>query len=404
MSQVKSIAIIGAGVAGMSLAILAAEKGFQVELYERQPDISTMGAGVTLWPNAIWILDKMGLKERAIAVGGQPRFMRQFDVSGRQISELDIEAVNRISGLTSITILRRDLMSMLAQRLAENSIRIQFDAGINADDIHSLKQKADLVVAADGRMNSVGRRMIFADDAGPQYQGFINLIGISPLHDRGSAGQCLASSIQDFRGEQERFGIVPVSNGLCYWAAAWPDTGGTPQELRQRSLSLNEWKHQLHKRFGHWPEPVTQAIRDYDPASLKAIFVHDLNPLPRWHQDNLLLIGDAAHAPLPTSGQGACQALEDAWHLADILAEGQSSGVNNNRSSEESYSLVERLTSFYQRRIGKTTLCQSIGRQVAQGIFKPADSQVLAEAPLTESGPAAISPQQLNDLWMQGLE
>jgi len=404
MSQVKSIAIIGAGVAGMSLAILAAEKGFQVELYERQPEISSMGAGVTLWPNAIWVLGKMGLKERAVAVGGQPRFMRQFDVSGRQISELDIEAVNRISGLTSVTILRWDLMALLAQRLTGLNIRIRFDKAIDADDIHNLKQNADLVVAADGRMNSVGRRMIFADDAEPQYQGFINLIGISPLHDSGSAGQCLTSSIQDFRGEQERFGIVPVSNGQCYWAAAWPDTGGTPQELRQRSLSVNEWKYQLHKRFGHWPEPVAQTIRGYDPASLRAIFVHDLDPLPRWHQDNLLLIGDAAHAPLPTSGQGACQALEDAWHLVDILAEGQSSGFNHNRSLEENYSLEARLTSFYQRRVGKTTLCQNIGRQVAQGIFKPADSMVLAEAPLTESGPAAISPQQLNALWMQGLE
>lgn len=397
MSQVKRIAIIGAGVAGMSLAILAAEKGFQVELYERQSDISSMGAGVTLWPNAIWVLDKMGLKERAIAVGGQPRFMRQFDVSGRQISELDIEAVNRISSLTSVTILRRDLMALLAQRLAEKNIRIQFDTAMDADDIHSLKQKADLVVAADGRMNSVGRRMLFADDAEPQYQGFINLIGISPLDDGSSAAKCLSTSIQDYRGEQERFGIVPVSDSLCYWAAAWPDTGGAPEELRQRSLSLNTWKHQLHKRFGHWPEPVAQAIRDYDPASLKAIFVHDLNPLPRWHQDNLLLIGDAAHAPLPTSGQGACQALEDAWHLVDVL-------TGEQISIGESCSLENRLSMFYQRRIGKTTLCQNIGRQVAQGIFKTAGVKASAGAPLTESGPVVISPQQLNDLWMKGLE
>ncbi|MFG1489530.1 FAD-dependent monooxygenase [Oceanospirillum sp. HFRX-1_2] len=397
MSQVKRIAIIGAGVAGMSLAILAAEKGFQVELYERQSDISSMGAGVTLWPNAIWVLDKMGLKERAIAVGGQPRFMRQFDVSGRQISELDIEAVNRISSLTSVTILRRDLMTLLAQRLAEKNIRIQFDTAMDADDIHSLKQKADLVVAADGRMNSVGRRMLFADDAEPQYQGFINLIGISPLDDGSSAAKCLSTSIQDYRGEQERFGIVPVSDGLCYWAAAWPDTGGSPEEMRQRSLSVNAWRHQLYKRFGHWPEPVAQTIRDYAPASLKAIFVHDLNPLPRWHQDNLLLLGDSAHAPLPTSGQGACQALEDAWHLVDVL-------TGEQISIGEPCSLENRLSMFYQRRIGKTTLCQNIGRQVAQGIFKTAGVKASAGAPLTESGPVVISPQQLNDLWMKGLE
>lgn len=397
MRQVKSIAIIGAGIAGMSLAILAAEKGFQVELYERQAEIATMGAGVTLWPNAIWVLDKMGLKEQVIAAGGQPCFMRQFDLTGRQQSELDIEAINQISGLTSVTVLRRDLMALLAQRLTELKICIHFGTDISVDCIHRLKLKADLVVAADGRMNSVGRRMIFADQADPQYQGFINLIGISPLHEDSRAGKGLNKSIQDYRGEQERFGIVPVSDGLCYWAAAWPETSGTSEDMRQRSLSVNEWKHLVHKRFGHWSEPVTQVIRDYAPASLKAIFVHDLNPLPRWHQDNLLLLGDAAHAPLPTSGQGACQALEDAWHLVDVLAAEPVSVC-------EPYSLENRLSMFYQRRIGKTTLCQNIGRQVAQGIFKTTGMTAITGTPIREAGPAAISPQQLNALWMQGLE
>src|SRR6478735_2646922 len=53
--------------------------------------------------------------------------------------------------------------------------------------------------------------------------------------------------------------------------------------------------------------------------AIRLIAVHDLEPLHTWSRANVLLVGDAAHAPLPTSGQGACQALEDAWHLVRCL-------------------------------------------------------------------------------------
>jgi FAD-dependent urate hydroxylase len=59
---------------------------------------------------------------------------------------------------------------------------------------------------------------------------------------------------------------------------------------------------------------------DHTPVErINKVYVHDHDPIQTWHKHNLIVIGDAAHAPLPTSGQGACQALEDAWHLANFL-------------------------------------------------------------------------------------
>lgn len=93
-------------------------------------------------------------------------------------------------------------------------------------------------------------------------------------------------------------------------------------------------------------------------------------------------MGDAAHAPLPTSGQGACQALEDAWHLVRVL---------------EKYDDLElALTVFYQQRIDKTSASQRVGRQVAQKIFT-------TTADTNEAPALGISAQQLVTLWMQGL-
>src|SRR2546427_369915 len=75
--------------------------------------------------------------------------------------------------------------------------------------------------------------------------------------------------------------------------------------------------------------PYTTLFRSVDrlieatPAhAVQRVAVHDLEPLHTWSRANVLLIGDAAHAPLPTSGQGACQALEDAWHLARCIGGG----------------------------------------------------------------------------------
>ncbi|WP_027857779.1 FAD-dependent monooxygenase [Marinobacterium jannaschii] len=369
MNNRRRIAIIGAGVAGMALAILATKQGFQVSLYERDSGVSSFGGGVTLWPNAVFVLQQMEVEKEIKRIGGEPRFIRQFDQNGIRQGVLDIEAVNMLSGFPSVTILRRDLMCTLARALDDLGVEMHFDCSMTAQDIDGLKQRFDLVVGADGRMNSVVRQTLYAEKVSPCYQGFINIIGISQLE-----AAVLDNAIHDFRGAGERFGIVPVRAGLCFWAGAW-----TAPLDRERSLSA--WYAEMHRRFLDWPDPVQSVLNSYDKASLSRIFVHDLDPLPRWHQDNVLVIGDAAHASLPTSGQGACQALEDAWHLARILA-GQSE-------------LDKVLTEFYRQRIAKVSAAQSVGRQLAQSIF--------GDHSETQPSVSGISVEQLSQFWMQGL-
>ena len=367
--QNNRIAIVGAGVAGIALAIVATKLGYQVTLYERDTEVSSIGAGVTLWPNAMFVLQQMGLDKEIIAMGGVPSYMRQFDQYGVQQGELNIAAVNDLSGYPSVTILRRDLMRILARALADLGVNIQFNCLITTADINGLKQKFDLVVGADGRMNSIVRHALYPEQVQPRYQGFINIIGISQLE-----GSVLNNAIHDYRGMGERFGIVPIKTGECYWAAGW-----SANMDKERPVSA--WYQELQQRFLHWPNPVQQVLKSSETNSLKLIFVHDLDPLPYWHRDNVLIIGDAAHAPLPTSGQGACQALEDAWHLAQGL-------VKNDQ-------LDNTLSDFYQQRIPKATATQSVGRQLAQQLFS---DSFASQAPI-----ASISPKRLSEFWMQGL-
>ncbi|KEF32708.1 Salicylate hydroxylase [Marinobacter nitratireducens] len=370
MSKTNRIAIVGAGVAGIALAVLATRQGYQVSLYERDNQISSIGAGVTLWPNAMFVLQQMGLEEEIKRMGGRPGLMRQFDHYGVQQGEFNIEEVNMLSGFSSVTILRRDLMSILASALDTLGVERHFGRPMTLQDIAGLKQKFDLVVGADGRMNSVVRQALYEEEVRPCYQGFINVIGISQLQE-----SVLEHSIHDVRAPGERFGIVPVRGDLCYWAGAW-------RTDIEKGRALSAWYDEMHNRFLNWPDPVRHVLKSYDSASLRCIFVHDLDPLPYWHRGNVLIIGDAAHASLPTSGQGACQALEDAWHLSRLLGTGgQLDGV---------------LTDFYQQRIAKTSAAQAAGRQMAQRIFSGAAEPT--------SPPSGISAEQLSQLWMQGLE
>ncbi|OIX90684.1 FAD-dependent monooxygenase [Pantoea sp. Ae16] len=369
MTRSKKIAIVGAGIAGIALAILATRQGHKVSIFERGSNVSSIGAGVTLWPNAMFVMQQMGLDEKVSQVGGTPCMMRQFDRYGLLQTEFDISAVNSLCGFPSVTVLRRELMSLLAGALDSLGCEIKFSCSITAADVMKLGKEFDLVVGADGRMNSVVRQALYAKRIPIRYHGFVNVIGVGRQREG-----TLSNAINDFRGRGERFGIVPVNNGLCYWAGAW---NAPVNDERPQARCFDE----LHQRFRDWPDPVQNVLHSCDKASVKCIFVHDIDPLPFWHQDNILMIGDAAHASLPTSGQGACQALEDAWHLARLL-----------RETDDMDIVTE---SFYQQRHIKTSAAQLIGRQFAKKIF--------SEQPEPQLPVSTTSSAELSRFWMQGL-
>ncbi|SBT17851.1 FAD-dependent urate hydroxylase [Marinomonas gallaica] len=369
MKTVKHMAIIGAGVAGLALAILARKQGIQVTLFEQNKDYSTIGAGVTLWPNATFVIEQLGLMDEFQKHCGRPRFVRQFDPQSTLVSQFDIGSLEDLCGLPTFTVLRQRLIKILASQLKKHDIAIHFDTIITPKRIPQLQQQFDLVVGCDGRMHSPTRHQMYQGSASAVYQGFINIIGISDIDL-----EPFEQAIHDYRANGERFGIVPVANQQCYWAAAWPCA-------LDRSRPVDSWYEEMQQRFGHWPSNIQQVLNTSRSNSLKRIFVHDLDPLPYWHRDNLVIIGDAAHAPLPTSGQGAGQALEDAWHLSQRL--------------NEAKPLNDLLTGFYKDRIHKTTMTQQIGRQIAQQIFHQTTQP-------TEPKPS-ISAHQLKELYMQGL-
>lgn len=349
------IAILGAGVGGLSTVIALKKKGFNVDIYERHSMMSDIGAGIVCWPNASFVFDKLGMLDDIKKVSGLPTRMRRLTDQGESLGSLNILDLNQTMGYPSYSILRKDLMRILTAHANNLGIEVKYHCEIKnitstpngRSQVHLANSnmiEADVIIGADGRMNSIARKYVNGNNT-PVYQGFINWTGVF----QGSKKIFKEVMISDYWGIGERFGIVPISDSTAYWAGAVavPEIGD--------KAPLTD-KNDLNSVFQHWPDPIATIINESPLNRINKIYVHDHHPIDVWHKNNVLLIGDAAHAPLPTSGQGACQALEDAWHLAELLA-------NHCTDLEAAFQ------KFTKIRLSKTTGITRGARQFAASLF-----------------------------------
>lgn len=314
------IVIIGGGVAGVASAIALRQQGFSIRVLERHREKTTIGAGIVVWPNAAFVLDRLGALAEMEAVAGRPLAMRRRSNAGEDLGSLDITRIDSLMGYPSLSVLRTDFQDILLRRLSALGVEVEYGAAVDrlvtseAGIASVLLARgevidADIIIGADGRMASRARLYVKGENA-PVYQGFINWIGVvesdAPMFDD--------IAVTDYWGVGERFGIVPINANKGYWAG-----GAASTELQANAP--DRYKAELAELFSSWPEAVRRVIEATPTRRINKIHVHDHDPMPRWHRDNVIAIGDASHASLPTSGQGACQALEDGWHLANCLAE-----------------------------------------------------------------------------------
>jgi len=349
-----NISILGGGVGGLSAAIALKQEGFDVSIYERHSGPSEIGAGIVCWPNASFILEQLGVLDKISNVSGAINYMNRFTNTGEPIGSIDINELNRLMKYPSYSIVRKDLMNILIQRTVELNIDIHYDheaIKISNENTNTVIQfsnskviQPDIIIGADGRMRSLARKYVNGSNS-PIYQGFINWVGV--IEDESIDFSEL--SVSDYWGVGERFGIVPVSQTKAYWAG-----GATSKNIAK--LEPDKYKSELNSIFNGWPDIISKVINGTPKSRINKIYVHDHNPIDLWHKNNLILLGDSAHSPLPTSGQGACQALEDAWHLTNCL-----------RESPNNISKAFKL--FTELRKSKTAGITFGGRQLASSIF-----------------------------------
>ena len=281
--------------------------------------------------------------------------MKRFNIKEELLNVLDIKKINDIMNYPSYSILRCDLMKILFEKAIDLDIPIHFNhnvillKSINKEQTQIKFENeqqviSNMVIGADGRMNSLTRAYVNGDNL-PVFQGFINWVGI--IDSENDLFPNL--DVLDYWGVGQRFGIVPINSKKAYWAA-----GSSSSLIEKKDPSL--YKQEVNAIFKDGPSLIQEVINKTDKKDINKIYIHDHHPINTWYKNNVLLIGDCAHAALPTSGQGACQALEDAWHLCESLK------INND-------DIQKSFVYFNKLRQKKTDMITHQGRQLASTIF-----------------------------------
>jgi 2-polyprenyl-6-methoxyphenol hydroxylase-like FAD-dependent oxidoreductase len=285
--------VIGGGIAGLATAVGLGRAGWRVTLHEREPQLTAAGAGILLWPNAMYALDALGLAEQVTRAGvGDHGAGGVRRPDGSWLVRLDPADLERRLGRPTVTIHRGELHRILAGALAEST---DVRTGTETTEI----PQDDLVVVADGIHSALRRRLAPATwvrDSGQIAWRAVTHGGFDTM----GGGETL--------GRGWRFGFAPVGPQSVYWFA------GTSGPLR--TTTPEDQLEELRGQFRDWHDPIPALLAAARPEQLLQHQLADLHPVPPMTFENrIALVGDAAHAMTPNLGQGAAQALEDAVTL-----------------------------------------------------------------------------------------
>ncbi|MEV5528960.1 FAD-dependent monooxygenase [Streptomyces prunicolor] len=313
--------IIGGGIAGPSAAMALRQAGIDVTVYEAHAGgADNAGVFITLGSNGIDALRSIGADALAVAAGFPTPGIDMVSTTGKALGQV---RTSRPEGdITSRTLKRADLYRALRDEAQRRGIDIQHDKrlvdvedaadGIRAIFADGTEVHGDLLIGCDG-LHSTVRKLIDPAAPAPAYSGLIGLGG----YTRGVPVNTEVGSYQMVFGKRAFFGYALAPNGEVWWFANLPRPN-EPARGEVEGISSEQWRSRLTELFADDAGPAVELIRA-SKEILPASPVHAMVGVPAWHRGRTIIIGDAAHAPSPTSGQGASLSIEDAVELAKAL-------------------------------------------------------------------------------------
>lgn len=318
------VAVVGAGIAGLTLAAALIEAGVQCRIYERAQELGEVGAGIQLSPNGTRLLERLGaaatLRERAVRPAAIE--MRRWDSGGLLNRTALGQACEDMYQGPYYCLHRADLHAILVELLPGDVIKLGTraasvtDAGgaaeIGAAEIgfaDGSVETADVVVGADG-IRSVVRQALIDDE--PRFSGQAVYRGLIPS---GRLPSLLDEPrVQLWLGPGQHCVCYPVSAGQQISFVATTPAGDWRGESWTEEGSVAD----VIEAYQGWNPQVRSLLDAADRVTRWAL--HDRAPVSRWSGQRITIVGDAAHPMLPFGAQGANQAIEDAVTLAACLS------------------------------------------------------------------------------------
>ena len=316
------IAIVGAGIGGLTAALALAQRGFSVEVFERAQAFEEVGAGLQLGPNATQVLVALGLRDALASRASTPPAVQFIDgVSGRDLMRLPLgDVIAARHGAPFYQIHRADLLAILAKAIEAHQISIQFNAEVVSIGEGALRlisgeeRTYDAVIGADGARSKIYRSLVPGNDA--VYSGKAAYRALVP-------GDDVPPETRVWLAPGRHLVSYPLRGGLLVnlvaiedrddWVAEDWDAAGSVEHLRQS--------------FGQLPGPAQALLERVETTHLWGLYERPARLT--YCAGAAVFVGDAVHPMLPFMAQGAGMAIEDAWVLAASVADlGVEAGVS----------------------------------------------------------------------------
>jgi len=317
---VTRVLVIGGGIAGTATALALRKAGFEVAVHEAHPDSAEdIGAFLTLASNGMRALAQLDASEAVTAIGFPLTSLRVMDGTGTEVAHAPMGEAG--DPLLRYRCLRRgDLSTALQAEAARRGIALRHGArlasveegpgGVTAHFTDGSTATGDLLIGADG-LNSAVRRS-FAPDTQPFYAGQRVFYGYTRAASPPAPDACITM----VRGSAAAFGYTVSPDGETYWFARVTEGPLPAEELAEGTPT--DWRALLLPLLREDTTPAADIVA----ATADDLMVTNATEIPTgtaWRSGRTLLIGDAAHAASPATGQGASMALEDAVVLAKSL-------------------------------------------------------------------------------------
>lgn len=293
------------------MGLFLKQRGISFTLYESTAEIKPVGAGIVMANNAMQIFKKAGIHQQIEKAGYQVASMKITDEKLRTISAIQLSGYESRYGVHNVAIHRADLQKILAHEIGFDNIRLskrlssivrkeQFILSFEDDT----KISTDIIIGADGIKSTVRQQLFHTGKIRDTKQ--ICWRGICSSEMKGKYHH----EAYEAWGKGKRFGFVRINAEQIYWYA-----------VANSSLVHSE-EATLTDLFAEFHTDIRHLIHQTPGTSVYQSSIIDLKPLSQWVLDDVCLLGDAAHATTPNMGQGACQAIEDAYVLGELFGKG----------------------------------------------------------------------------------
>jgi 2-polyprenyl-6-methoxyphenol hydroxylase-like FAD-dependent oxidoreductase len=315
MSAVKNVLIVGAGMAGLSLAVALKRSGIACDIIEIRRHLTEPGTGISLQGPALRVLQTVGVLDKLVARGFGYSSFKTCDAAGNVTGTVELPRLLGPSYPATIGITRQAVHEVLAAELAQLGVTVrlgtsvatltQDDGGVDVVFTSGDSSRYDLVVGADGA-NSAIRDMAFGPQHRPYYTGQMNW----------RATVSRPSEVEgrySYFGPTNKSGFNPISERHMYIYIVQ----NVPERPHWDDAELPGIMRGLLAEFGGTLGRARDEIRT--PEQIICRPVYSAIMPPPWYQGRIIIIGDAAHTTTPQLASGASIAIEDSIVLARLL-------------------------------------------------------------------------------------